>query len=230
MGSIYESAESIVVWLGKSKDGSDFAMAMFANPSTLKLKVNEFDGAQYSAILALCNRSYWRRVWVLQEIYLAKRFVVECGNDCISDTNLDDALAAIGGPNQAPQSFREEILSGRVNEMIVRKRRVDRSQSRLRVWLLYGINQGLECSEPRGYIYAMLGLGFESQNAQILPDYKKPLMDVYLETIAFCENPHSSDPDQPLTFTHKLAEKLRLAYDENLKRLASERIPATVRA
>lgn len=217
MGRIYKDAENVVVWLGSAKDDSDFAMEMFADPTRLSKKLDEFNGAQYTAILALCGRSYWRRAWIQQEIFLAKRLVVHCGSKCISDTNLYDAVGEMERHNHP--LYGGIIKKRSVYNFMRRKTWAPQSSNTLAVWLLLGIRARLESSEPRDFIYAMLGISQDCQNGELLPDYKKPLMEVYLETLAFC--PRHVQLPRPL------ANKLGLIFDETTERLISEFKQAT---
>jgi hypothetical protein len=223
MGNIYEDAQNIIVWLGPAKDDSNDAMDMFAEPNVLEQSFDGFEAAQLAAILALCERSYWRRVWVQQEVYLAQRFEVHCGSKCISDTNFSDALGVVARNDDHfpdPRKIKECTAIA----LLLRKRAPPRMNT-LRVWILLSIRRSLEATEPRDFIYAMLGISHNCRG-RLVPDYKKPLLEVYLETVALCRQTGES-LDHPRSFPCQLAGKLGLTYDENLKRLISEFNTAT---
>ncbi|KAH8649820.1 hypothetical protein BX600DRAFT_441923 [Xylariales sp. PMI_506] len=164
MGRIYSGAKNVVVWLGKAENDSDFAMDIFARKkSKLKraVKGNNIKPSERFALLELCQRSYWSRVWVLQEIYLARTYVVRCGSKSISGTSIDDALDVF-------------------------------NYNRLDRWLQICITRDLQSTQPQDLIYAFLGISHDCQNGAIVPDYEKPLLDVYCDVVRFLMQPSHS--------------------------------------
>ncbi|KAG5743040.1 hypothetical protein H9Q70_014239 [Fusarium xylarioides] len=47
------------------------------------------------ALSSLFHRSYWRRVWIIQELYLAQSFVVWCGTNFIPGDNFKNSMGAL---------------------------------------------------------------------------------------------------------------------------------------
>lgn len=100
MGSLYNCAEEVIVWLGAASDDSDRAMKQLNAWSTNETFVtmdslakvlsdpqNSFkaglkpqDDPVYSALEALFCRSWFARLWVFQEIVLAQRCRLFCGS------------------------------------------------------------------------------------------------------------------------------------------------------
>lgn len=88
MTRIYQGANRVVVYLGKSADNSDTAMDWIreldqpsdygSRPSWEDLP--KFPGFNRTVIKALFERTWFHRVWVLQEITLAREAIVICGN------------------------------------------------------------------------------------------------------------------------------------------------------
>jgi hypothetical protein len=78
MGRIFGGAWNVIVWLGLARDNSDTAMDIVAE-TTAWTEINGFVMPEwghsakfkYTALIALCRRPYWRRVWIQQEVYLA---------------------------------------------------------------------------------------------------------------------------------------------------------------
>ena len=106
MGEIYSSAVEVLAWLGPEADGSGEAMALLArwgqelsrlgihDTATFKRRVREPDviksltlntsGVGYRGfkpLAALHRRAWWSRLWVLQEILLARKVIFQCGKD-----------------------------------------------------------------------------------------------------------------------------------------------------
>jgi hypothetical protein len=217
MGRIYNYADNVVVWLGMAGDESDVAMKLLQEPiSIIKSPMSprrslamddpyEYDESQCASILALCTRSYWRRVWIQQEIYLAQRFNVHCGSLCIPHRQFCSSLKILRGRRDIAQSpaFPLSQFYARRDDKLLHR------------WLRMGIKSDLQTSEPRDFIYAMLGISADCENGEIVPDYAKPLTQVYAETVIFCEMRGEYKVDEK--FERGLAEKLGLAWDEHLK-------------
>ena len=92
MRDVYVSAHKVLVWLGPSTKGSDLAMDSIQPldesigvlhrfsqdpfPSCLPGQDDPF----WPALEDLCNRPWYDRLWVVQEVILAKDIDVLCGN------------------------------------------------------------------------------------------------------------------------------------------------------
>ena len=105
MCSLYEHAEVVIAWLGPSVEGSDSAMqwindigqkVLSYGPlwkilagchdeklSQLETAVTPGPGAKeiipISPLIRLFRRGFWRRVWIMQEVAMAKTLIFKCG-------------------------------------------------------------------------------------------------------------------------------------------------------
>ncbi|KAF2433898.1 hypothetical protein EJ08DRAFT_582828, partial [Tothia fuscella] len=82
---IYSQASQVLVWLGPKSDDSDFAIdalrglreSYFSRTkSALKRLDHEEDQGLLNSVLALMSRPYWSRLWILQELILAKDLLI----------------------------------------------------------------------------------------------------------------------------------------------------------
>ncbi|KAF2133135.1 hypothetical protein P153DRAFT_282082, partial [Dothidotthia symphoricarpi CBS 119687] len=221
MGQLYAEAENVVIWLGMACNQSDLAMDLFNDPSKLEKTRNGSNVTQLTAIFALCERSYWRRVWTQQEVYLARQFTAHCGSKCITDTELDIADPTFVRFMEKVDGSSKRYGEGRMSR-IIQRRRIALIGNSLRTWLIMCIKTGLESSHPRDLIYAMLGISRDHQNSEIVPDYDRPLREVYFETILFCEGKVGVSHDGQ-HFAQRLADKLDLTLDDELRTFISNR-------
>lgn len=76
MAEIFGRAEQVVVWLGPAYAGSERAMKRLFSYVDWQ-KFNDEAGEE---IYRLCERPYWRRLWVCQELMSARQIVLMCGN------------------------------------------------------------------------------------------------------------------------------------------------------
>ncbi|KAH9205483.1 heterokaryon incompatibility protein-domain-containing protein, partial [Leptodontidium sp. 2 PMI_412] len=73
MRRAYSQASTVIIWLGPSAENSDTAMD--ALQSMMRCNYRDML-ADLSALLA---RAWWGRIWVLQELAIAKRVTIVCG-------------------------------------------------------------------------------------------------------------------------------------------------------
>jgi len=98
MREIYTQACCVWVWLGKADDAtmSDVAMQYLDTRVTLNGKdVNPkkiWNARKAKAILRLCEKEYWRRIWIVQEVLLAKEVKILCGGRCVQWIKLQKLL------------------------------------------------------------------------------------------------------------------------------------------
>ncbi|PQE14256.1 hypothetical protein CJF31_00006829 [Rutstroemia sp. NJR-2017a BVV2] len=80
MSKIYSKAARVLIWLGETAHESDKALETIRiiaeDNSTNSLK----DTATQQAVLALLERSWFQRIWVLQEVAAARQILVICGS------------------------------------------------------------------------------------------------------------------------------------------------------
>jgi hypothetical protein len=86
MRQIYTSAAKVYVWLGQEEENSDVAMRFVAAQASKPLRPR---GSGYhpiwsrqegKALHTLCDRRYWRRMWIIQELLHANDITVWCGS------------------------------------------------------------------------------------------------------------------------------------------------------
>lgn len=219
MGSIYKEAQFVHVWLGKEEDGSDRAMKFLEelnarihkdkhiydvrnNPSLFagawkRIPTGKWifealaSNRQLSEDLGhLFRREYWQRVWVVQEVSLARNITLCCGGFQIKNIMLDRAIDLLHrvqvdmppGFNRIPES-----PFGMANARIWVN-----SGLRTSLYRLLIMGQTLLAHDPRDRIYSVLGLVNEPGIPQFEVDYSKPPEIVYRELAAAI----MSRPDQ----------------------------------
>ncbi|KAF7932472.1 uncharacterized protein EAE98_003771 [Botrytis deweyae] len=77
MAKIYSKASQVVIWLGEAADNSDRALEeIVVAASQSEISSNK---VARKAILALLQRPWFRRIWVLQEVAAARHILIMCG-------------------------------------------------------------------------------------------------------------------------------------------------------
>ena len=228
MGDIYRLAERVVVWLGTEKDDSANVLEILSKLSS-EIKV---DYAQYtmspassestqhwsdtkislpysrnelSNINALLHRSWFSRLWVWQEIRLARRnSILICGLNTILWQSLCQALFCLGYKQWADNN---PSLGSRIHAII----NISNSVSYGTFGDIIRRTASCKCSDPRDRIYAILSLLDKSdKRINIEPDYSKTTVQVYqeltlqhinhhksLNMLAFCELQNDMTAEMP---------------------------------
>jgi len=155
------------------------------------------DNRAKAAILAFCQRTYWRRVWVIQEIFLAKRYIVMCGYRSITQLRFNHSLTAILEAEYVsrfvrvdPQEYfgamlrcsaaMEHLHAKRHNRTLI----TNEMENRLSGWLFRCAIGKFMATDPRDYIYALLPISDDVRRYSITPDYDKPVKTVFQEAYA----------------------------------------------
>jgi hypothetical protein len=96
MTRIYKKAIGVHIWLGEQADNSEVAFQVARQladqtprgPGQPDIVYPETTAQQRDiyrkAVAKLCARSWWERVWVRQEVAVAKEATVHCGNESCS--------------------------------------------------------------------------------------------------------------------------------------------------
>ncbi|KAF4458854.1 ankyrin [Fusarium albosuccineum] len=93
MSKIYQGAAAVVAWLGPSLRDSDIAIKAIGQLSPdLEPGQEPADKRSRDALRNLFHRPYFRRLWVVQEVVLAKKVWVMCGRLVCSWGQLQKTL------------------------------------------------------------------------------------------------------------------------------------------
>jgi hypothetical protein len=164
-----------------------------------------------TATVTFLARPWWQRVWVLQELGMAKEATFICGSKRISYELLAPALtlfqlacqAQDGTLYIAPDSFAPVIFDVRPFVMLSFK-----ALSNFNAWtnhprfppligLLRGAcdytrsNRRFCASNPRDYVYGLLGLCCDNDKLKLVPDYSKSCSEIFTEAMRSILNLYS---------------------------------------
>ena len=219
MQHIYSEAEKVVAWLGSTADGSDMLLkhlemageAVWADDvqSLFSAHSNrETIEAIGRAFRALCERVYWRRLWIIQEFAVGSQLCIACGEAMLWDWNLhaflifinrlsenvhrftkgDKAVEAIGRAmvgayKTSATSFMEGVVTRRSRYWRQQKGYEDHLFRVLVTTLVleHDYNQPM-ATDPRDRIFSILSLANDADEFVNFPDYSWTCDDVFLET------------------------------------------------
>ncbi|ORY04568.1 heterokaryon incompatibility protein-domain-containing protein [Clohesyomyces aquaticus] len=203
MGDLYSKATLVAAWLGVAGNGSDVAMDLlnrrFCNSCEASHRIGFhyisyrcLERTELSTIEVLLSRPYWRRVWITQEVILAKRVVLHCGQrlfeippsneECPAPGLIWDSVGTIGG----------SILDSRRNW-----HQQDGAKGGFDFVTMARTSAWLQSSDVRDRIYALKGLLHPSELSRfnISVDYHLSPAELYMSLTEALEVAGLSDYD-----------------------------------
>jgi hypothetical protein len=163
MGAIYNLATEVIVWLGPHKDRSKLAITFIQDNMHTRRKLRpdflqDSFQEELQAILDLTRREYWRRVWIIQEVFKARTITIHCGFDRLPWTfigrffrHLEKSWAHLGS-NKVNPKFGELLQSPAA------KLTEHRSYQQVDLETLLTTYRYSLCCDPRDKVYSLLGL------------------------------------------------------------------------
>ena len=184
MAELYSRAQTVLIWLGEADDQSDMAMEFFpifvelaqhddGRSRSLQLSqapsgIIPWRGALATSLRALLSRSWFGRVWTLQEAAMARNAQVWCGpksfsfrcleifeRGCNGDQfgHWDNALRSIGGSQSGRPDPENPEWSFNHHIRIVSTLREASGVSSARILNSLRV---LECSQHQDRVFAVL--------------------------------------------------------------------------
>ena len=186
MSSIYKRASRVHVWLGqKSKSGlsidsEDLQSSQEDNDDVSRLArfISRLEEAK-----DITGRTWFRRMWTLQEVVMATQALLWCGDEC---TDWDEYIAHHEG---ILQNLRH-VLATSFTFLGLNFLRKAKTNSRESTWEkltlseLVLTSQNRQATDPRDKVFALLGL-MNEQNI-LTADYTMSTEEVYITAAKYC--------------------------------------------
>ncbi|KAF1960420.1 HET-domain-containing protein, partial [Byssothecium circinans] len=182
MAKIYGQADRVVVWLGEAADDSDLALEEI-HVAGGKMSTNSSKSERIrQAVLALLQRPWFRRIWILQEVAAARHVLIMCGSK-----KIDGYVFCLG--IDSLKDFYEDRpeLSGLIRSVtylirgaIFRPGYSKGSSGRSSLDIcslgeLMDMYHAHEATKRHDKVYALLGMSSDDlSEANLLPDYNDP--------------------------------------------------------
>ena len=198
MANIYRNAAGVLIWLGPAADNSDWLIGF----------LNDVDGERYSemsrvavvaeklkeralfvtAMPSLCRRSYWQRIWIIQEITLAKRRTIFCGSKCLAweKWSAFSSLSAevrdwhLRGLDLGEIPSITAWLSEKEGSQVALSDSLGQGASRGLLDLVFLFGRG-QCTIRQDKIYALLGICHGQGSHDVSVDYDIPLATIMVQ-------------------------------------------------
>lgn len=192
MRNIYQRASTVLTWLGKKYERYDAMLPKLGDIADAKARSGEHleaaskppadckdmkptvkEGEFDSMALAkeLYEDEYWSRVWIVQEIGLAKQLKVCLGHCSTSWTHLIKFM-----------TFHDLVKKGPAK---LNKQRQTERDGGCELLELIGHFKHAKCKDRRDKIYGLVGLARDAPRFPI--DYKKSLFDIWRDVMEFAK-------------------------------------------
>ena len=199
MKMVYEQATEVVVWLGLTYNESDLAIQLvhelYNHRESTEWITERFSKPnmkqKLESLVDLLTRDYWWRIWIVQELTVARKIVFYCGESSIEAkslytiqqlflriANLDgfpkDILLDVLQRNPTARSY---LLNSGIQSIYRWKQDLVSAKPNFYTCLLHHYHR--ESSDPRDMIYGLAALANQTSKYKVEVDYKLSTRDVF---------------------------------------------------
>ncbi|KAL6364813.1 hypothetical protein LRP88_00786 [Fusarium phalaenopsidis] len=207
MSKIYSQARLVVGWLGDGADESDLAMVSFSyitrfvreavaedaklSPPPRELSsnnhvkliydiVNPVGGRLGRACAALVQRPWFRRLWIVQEVALAKELELRCGTSSISGEEFFTAMELLSSAITDSASTAIGVIYGSALKLGQLREQTFTRPCESFPHLLQKMC-AWECEKPQDRLNGLFGVAFlqDSAAAWFKPTYSLSALDLF---------------------------------------------------
>ena len=196
MRDIYANATRVLAWIGKPDSLSGLAfdtLTRFAahdgtpNGSACQNILDTAAEERRAAIKLLIERSYFERVWVIQELVVAKIATIFCGSFSMAFDDFHLAVERMTGSGFYQLSTATTNITylgdwrSHYLEIVTSGRREEREE--ILGWRLFVDSRDRKATDLRDKIYSLSGIAYEELAAGIKVDYShdNPVERVYTD-------------------------------------------------
>ncbi|KAE9366493.1 hypothetical protein N431DRAFT_548372 [Stipitochalara longipes BDJ] len=204
MTSIYQQAGEVALWLGPEADDSNMALELMfelyrhkSSKTIIRAIIQSPDRRDsFNALVALFDREYWGRLWVVQEVLNGNNKMVYCGssslpwNFCVTASDIlrrhyADMLHAflytngVAAISASGRTYPGQLSCG--GPAVLHDLREDGFSCGLLNVLLY--HQEKNCADPRDRLYGLFGILSEDERSHFSVNYNSPVREVYIEVV-----------------------------------------------
>jgi WD repeat-containing protein 55 len=200
MDTIYRRAWNTLVWLGEEADNSSDAINMIItiggvfrySTDDVAPKIEDFDrlniptpgSQQWLYLNKLLSRSWFYRVWVIQEVALSTYVQLQCGRRTVSWQEMkvfassmisnDLTQYLVSADNNADQlSAGGCIQISNIDSM----RFYSKEENSAKLINALVMARGMQATDPRDKVFGIMKMTRETIN----PDYSKAVFEIYIE-------------------------------------------------
>jgi hypothetical protein len=180
MGQIYSKASALAIWLGPADEDEERAVR------NIEARLDDWNVQTLAAIVRICERPWFQRVWVIQEFVLARATrTVYIGRSSIPWQSFYSFIESAGmGPKS--KTWGQDVMA-----------RLTFLKAHQRTWLFQMMESvavsrypafclrhsgHFHATDPRDKVYGILGLlTGHLETLSVYPDYTKSVEEVFID-------------------------------------------------
>ncbi|OAQ63723.1 heterokaryon incompatibility protein (HET) domain-containing protein [Pochonia chlamydosporia 170] len=172
MGEIYQNAMEVFIWLG---DGSNTTDSLLDD-------INNQKEVSPTALNDILERSYWKRLWIQQEVTLAKHIRVFCGSKSVTWDTLASLIAARKDPLQSKGAeFQSRPLYDSEARTLLEYRKKLWGDESLTLLELLAHSNTSECFDCRDKVFGLLSIASDCKQLRAdMVDYSLDPVGLFL--------------------------------------------------
>ena len=209
MKDIFRNADEVFVWLGEAADGSDLAadcinsmrdetdLGHYTGPTRQSIRLylspdstgsDDMGGeGPVKPLKALCRRSYFTRMWVVQELLLASTIRVLCGNKEWMWNDWWSLLTRSHGALSGKEYCEYATDDSNARKLNVWRETYARNKrTGLTLHQLIESYCNFQCTDPRDRVFGLLGI--TSEGTSLTVDYNQSLEHLFLACLVRCRH------------------------------------------
>ena len=202
MGLIYSQAQRVIVWLGPERQESDKAMKVLARctipgiiygpghaKENLRILCPDLVGRMdtWRAVKKLLTeRTYWKRVWIVQEIVLAQKITLCCGSRSAPWEALDymtfqfeNDLEELHGKILMPENAISQFLFAFLYRNRLQRQNAGAGYRPLDIFGWLNVTKDSCCAVRRDKLYGILAIAYDGDEVKV--DYVKSDLELLRE-------------------------------------------------
>jgi hypothetical protein len=184
MHRIYRDAKLVAVYVGRETEEDAQAMEYISEIHNERFLIKHFfRGRDYKEaleqILVFCRREYWTRLWVIQEIMLAAKLFIYCGDNHMSYEKIATVLQFVS--NKVILDKDSSIKNSSASRLLLAKHGGPHQASRPRyisIVDLVLLHRGAQCLQTHDKVFGLLSLAKECCRNAVEVDYSMSLHDL----------------------------------------------------
>ena len=191
MDQIYANATQVVAYLGEESAGSHILFHELALADHLYQSTGSFEGRPKPSIETvnelelLLQRPWWFRIWVLQEVHVARQVTAMCGNSQASMKALDGCVFGYRY-NRVTERFAPPPLYAFDNGWYFKPTRNQRDVAVFTLWQLLWTTRACKATDPRDRVLALIPFLTETRHELAhLIDYSRTVEQIFTDVALF---------------------------------------------
>lgn len=214
MSEVYSHAKRVHVWLGNPDAGQGENLQSLRLDLSAHAPHSSWNPRSLVGLSYICSRSYWRRLWIVQELLLSRTASIHCGRFAFSWEELNQLVrlplpAVIKTPDRIvwwdawvfprPEDFSKQSAQDEMmfdgwqfalrlfhyrHEWLSKYDGTTRQTSGLPIHRAVTAFQFQQCRDKEDKIYALIGLLDAQGRSMITPSYRGSLDQLFIDTAA----------------------------------------------